>query len=54
MTSIVKLTVHTELFLLFLNNIFETCSCRPVRRLFWDDITKFWDENFRPIRSLFT
>ena len=26
----------------------ETCSCRPVRyfgTLFWDDITKFWDEN---------
>ena len=27
---------------------FETCSCRPVYyfgTLFWDDITKFWDEN---------
>ena len=27
---------------------FETCSCRPVcyfEKLFWDDITKFWDEN---------
>ena len=31
MTSIVKLTVHTELFLLVLNDIFETCSRRPVR-----------------------
>ena len=26
----------------------ETCSCRPVHyfgTLFWDDITKFWDDN---------
>ena len=26
----------------------ETCSCRPIHyfgTLFWDDITKFWDEN---------
>ena len=26
----------------------ETCSCRAIHyfeTLFWDDITKFWDEN---------
>ena len=28
-----------------LANLAKTCSCRPVCTLFWDDITKFWDEN---------
>ena len=31
-----------------INELLTTCSCCPVRyfgTLFWDDITKFWDEN---------